>query len=160
MTNEDNLISSGSAPSLDSSMIDSTKKHLYRMLSLLSPTPDMLSLSSPLQTLFENLCQQSKVSGLTTLDIGSLYSCLLQRPTGLLIKKFCQVENRLRFPREETENGEITSGGRFSTYSVHVGLSKFDAKKSMKCRFVYALDGNHVLENIVVSINNKYYNIL
>lgn len=138
----------------DLEIVDSMKNQLYTMLSVMNPTPEMVSLLSPLESLFTSLIQHSKSLETPQLDIGNLYSSLLQRPTSFLLQNFCNVENNLRFNSDVEGNGALGGSILLPNQAAYVCLSQSNMKdrtEAMKFLFFHALNGNHVLENIVVS---------
>jgi len=147
------ILSAGKA---DLEMVHNMKKHLYKLLSFMNPTSEMVSLSHSLQSLFKTLIQSSQFPGISQLNIGNLYSSLLQRPTSFLLQNFCKIENDLQFSRDVLlEGNEEVLGGKYSSLSqtATVCLSQCgitDRSEALKFLFFHALNGNHVLENIVV----------
>lgn len=160
--------STGQSPtSLCPRTIEDTKDQLYKLLSFMNPTADMIALISSLESLFKNLIQQCKLTGISQLQTGALYSSLLQRPTSFLLQSFCQVENKLLFSCDELlEDGEVF-GGKYPLLSqaACVCLAQCNITKrteALKFLFFHALNRNHILENIVVRLLNclSYINFI
>lgn len=136
-------------------------KFIYQMLSYMDPSPEMLSLSKCLDDLFKNLINQTLNHQHSCLDKGTLYSCLLSQSTTYLIEKFCYMENQMRFLIEghpELPLSRSTLQG-FKRQAALVGpfvqvcyTQSFmeDRKEAWEFLFFHALNGNHILENIVV----------
>ena len=143
---------------------DSEAKHcklIYQMLSYMNPTPEMLSLSKRLDELFKDLINQINRHEHSYLDKGTLYSCLLSQSTTYLIEKFCSIENKIRFLVEGHPESPLSRSTvqRFGQKSLPVGSvvqvcytqSFMETRESAwQYLFFHALEGNHVLENIVV----------
>ena len=138
-------------------------KFIYQMLSYMNPGPEMLSLSKCLDDLFKNLISRTLNHEPSCLDKGTLYSCLLSQSTTYLIEKFCYIENQMRFlvkGHPELPLSRTTPQG-YKRQAVVVGpfvqvcfAQSFmeDRKEAWQFLFFHALDGNHILENIVVRL--------
>lgn len=138
-------------------------KFIYQMLSYMNPSPEMVSLSKCLDDLFKNLITRTLNHQCSCLDKGTIYSCLLSQPTTYLIEKFCYIENQMRFLVEghpELKLSRTTLQG-FNRQSALVDpfvqvcyAQSFmeDRKEAWQFLFFHALDGNHILENMVVRL--------
>jgi len=141
--------------------IKKRSKFIYQVLSYMDPSPDMVSLSKHIDDLFRNLINRTHVYKHSRLDKGMLYSCLLSQPTTYLIEKFCDIENQMQFCIEghpELPLSSTTMQG-FKQQAVLVGpfvrvcySQSFmeDRREAWQFLFFHGLDGNHILENIVV----------
>ena len=148
------------------SSVDSDMKHckfIYQMLSYMNPSPDMVSLSKHIDDLFKNLINRTQIHKHSRLDKGMLYSCLLSQPTTYLIEKFCNIENQMRFYVEGHTELPLSRTTLQGFKQQAVAVSPFvqvcysqsfmeDRREAWKFLFFHALDGNHILENIVVRL--------
>lgn len=136
-------------------------KLIYQMLSYMNPTPEMLSLSERLDELFKDLINRINRHEHSCLDKGTLYSCLLSQSTTYLIEKFCSIENQMRFLVEGHPKLPLSRSAvqGFGQQSLPVGsfVQVCYTQSFMETRegawqylFFHALEGNHILENIVV----------
>jgi len=136
---------------------------IYQMLSYMNPSPEMVSLSKGIDDLFKSLVHRTSVHKRSKLDKGMLYSCLLSQPTTYLIEKFCYIENQMQFyvegppelPLSRTTLQGFKQQGALVGPFVQVCYSQSfmdDRKEAWKFLFFHALDGNHILENIVVRL--------
>jgi len=154
--------------------VDSIKKRckfIYQMLSYMNPSPEMVSLSKGIDDLFKSLINRTCIHKHSKLDKGMLYSCLLSQPTTYLIEKFCYIVNQMRFYVEgppELPLSRTTLQG-FKQQAALVGpfvkvcySQSFmeDRREAWKFLFFHALDGNHILENIVVRLTVRVENNL
>lgn len=141
-------------------------KFIYQMLSYMNPSPEMNSLSQHLDELFQDLVNRTNRSDHGCLDKGTVYSCLLSPPTTYLIDKFCSIENQMRFlaeghpelplPRHAVQ--EFKQQGHSVGSFVQVCYAQSfmeDRKSAWQYLFFHALEGNHVLENIVVRFSTS-----
>ena len=136
-------------------------KFIYQMLSYMNPSSEMVSLSTQLDELFQNLINHT-FSDHSCLDKGTLYSCLLSQPSTYLIEKFCRIENQIRFSVEglpEVHLSRFAMQG-FKQQSISLVCLLCYAQSFMKNRkdawqylSFHALEGYHVLENVVVRLN-------
>ena len=147
----------------EESMQDSKSKQckfIYKMLSYMNPSSEMVSLSTQLDELFRNLINHT-FNDHSCLDKGTLYSCLLSQPSTYLIEKFCRIENQMRFSVEgltEVDPSRFAMQG-FKQQNISVACLLCYAQSFMKNRkdawqylYFHALEGYHVLENIVVRL--------
>ena len=148
------------------SPVDSIKKRckcIYQMLSYMNPSPEMVSLCRHIDDLFKSLINQTCVHKHGKLDKGMLYSCLLSQPTTYLIEKFCYIENQMRFhveghpelPLSRTTLQGFKQQALLISLFVQVCYSQSfmeDRREAWKFLFFHALDGNHILENVVVRL--------
>lgn len=136
-------------------------KFIYQMLSYMNPRPEMISLSKCLDDLFKNLISRTLIYERSHLNKGTLYSCLLNQSTTYLIEKFCYIENQMRFLVEghpelplsrTTPQGFKQQAGVVGPFVQVCYAQSFmeDRKEAWQFLFFHALDGNHILENIVV----------
>ena len=135
-------------------------KFIYQMLSYMNPSSEMVSLSMQLDELFRNLINHT-FNDHSCLDKGTLYSCLLSQPSTYLIEKFCRIENQMRFSVEgltEVDPSRCAMQG-FKQQNISVACLLCYAQSFMKNRkdawqylYFHALEGYHVLENIVVRL--------
>ena len=146
-------------------------KFIYQMLSYMDPSPEMLSLSKCLDDLFRNLIIRSSNERDTILDRGILYSCFLSQTSTYLMEKFCFVENQMRFAVNDRSELPLSRATlqRFKQPSALDGLTvnicyaqsfMEDRREAWKFLFFHALNGNHILENMVVSRYPLYINTL
>ena len=135
-------------------------KFIYHMLSYMNPSPEMIGLSKRLDGLFKNLINQTFRDD-SYLDKGTLYSCLLSQSSSYLIEKFCNIENQMRFSVEGLPEvplpGSAARGLKQQSISAGCFVEICYAQSFMENRkdawqylFFHALEGNHILENIVV----------
>lgn len=148
------------------SPVDSIKKRckfIYQMLSYMNPSPEMVSLSKCIDDLFKSLINRTCIHKHSKLDKGMLYSCLLSQPATYLIEKFCYIENQMRFyvegppelPLSRTSLQGFKQQAALVSPFVQVCYSQSfmeDRREAWKFLFFHALDGNHILENIVVRL--------
>lgn len=134
-------------------------KFIYHMLSYMNPSPEMIGLSKRLDGLFKNLINQTFRDD-SYLDKGTLYSCLLSQSSSYLIEKFCNIENQMRFSVEGLPEvplpGSAARGLKQQSISAGCFVEICYAQSFMENRkdawqylFFHALEGNHILENIV-----------
>lgn len=138
---------------------------VYQLLSFMNPTCEMPELSDLLDGLFEDLIRRASPDELHQhLDKGKLYLCLLGRSTTFLIDKFCGIENRLRFQFSiQTDLAACPCGyldqPQFVGPSAQICYSQSfvkDRTLAWQQLFFHSLDGNHILEKIVVSTEANY----
>ena len=138
-------------------------KFIYQMLSYMNPSSEMLSLSRCLDDLFKNLISRTLNRECSCLDKGTVYSCLLSQPTTYLIEKFFYIENQMRFLVEShpelslsttTLQGLKRQSALVAPFVQVCYAQSFmeDRKQAWHFLFFHALDGNHILENIVVRL--------
>lgn len=146
-------------------------KFIYQMLSYMDPSPEMLSLSKCLDDLFRNLIIRSSNERDTILDRGILYSCFLSQTSTYLMEKFCFIENQMRFAVNDRSELPLSRATlqRFKQPSALDGLTvnicyaqsfMEDRREAWKFLFFHALNGNHILENMMVSRYPLYINAL
>ena len=136
-------------------------KFIYQLLSYMDPSPEMLSLSQHLDELFKNLISWTNRAERSCLDKGIIYSCLLSQSNTYLIEKFSSIENQMRFLVDGHSELPLSRSAvqGFKQHSLSVGphvqicyTQSFmkDRKSAWQYLFFHALEGNHVLENVVV----------
>lgn len=154
------VVGTGKSP-LDSVM--KRCKFIYQMVSYMNPSPEMVSLSKGIDDLFKNLLNQTQNHKHNRLNKGMLYSCLLNQSTTYLIEKFCYIENQMRFyveghpelPLSRTTVQGFKQQAALDGPFVQVCYSQSfmeDRREAWQFLFFHALDGNHILENIVVRL--------
>ena len=154
-----------SVPEEDSPVMSTTErcKFIYQMLAYMDPTPEMLNLSKRLDHLFRDLINRTSNHKHSCLDRGTLYSCFLSQSSTYLIEKFCCIENQMRFvvmDHPELPLSRPTPQGfkrqvALGSPSVQVCYTQSfmeDRREAWKFLFFHALEGNHILENIVVRL--------
>lgn len=144
---------------------------VYHLLSLMNPCSDMTELSPVLDMLFKDLLKRTKLKSHKQLDISKIYSCLIGRKTTYLIKKFFDIENKLRlelcgcrglekqFYLMQSSVGELLPSVQVSCYQSLLD----DRQEAWKLLYFHGMNGEHVLENIVVSTvfckESSYFNL-
>ena len=141
------------------------RKFIYRMLGYMDPTSEMVELSDALDNLFKDLLHRTSLDGVSSLNKGTLYFCFLGRSTTYLIEKFCSVENQMRFcvqsdpeipmALSSVKESHQHACSSFASTFVQVSYAQSfmeDRKEAWKYLYFHALEGNHILENMVVRI--------
>ena len=152
-----------SVPEEDSPVMSVTErcKCIYQMLAYMDPTPEMLNLSKRLDHLFRDLINRTSNHKHSGLDRGTLYSCFLSQSSTYLIEKFCCIENHMQFvvkdhpelPLSRPTPQGFKRQAALGSPSVQVCYTQSfmeDRREAWKFLFFHALEGNHILENIVV----------
>ena len=147
----------------DNDFINVQQRFIYRMLACMDPKSEMLELSESLDILFKDLLNRTFHDESCHFDKGALYSCFLGRSTTYLIDKFCAVENQELFCSQEGQQllqspASVVQSHCHQCASFPSSFAQIcynqsfikDRKEAWRYLFFHALEGNHILENIVV----------
>lgn len=133
---------------------------VYCLLAVMNPCSDMTDLSPILDQLFQDLLKRTRLKNHKQLDISKLYNCLIGRKTTYLITKFFDVENSLRLGKgigscvgEQFYLKQSSAGALLPPVQITCHQSLIDDRQeAWKLLYFHGMNGNHVLENVVVCI--------